>query len=85
MSGGAGYVAIKVLIERVSATVVRFVMTATIWNGGVASLGINVDELTGLTLSGSNILKVTGTAAGGAAADNDLVCKLASVKWIPAA
>jgi hypothetical protein len=79
-----GFVEIRVTLVRVSATVVRFTVGVLIYTGAL-STAMNIGELTGLTLSGSNILKVTGTAAGGAAADNDLVCKLASVKWSPAA
>ncbi len=41
-----------------------------------------VGELTGLTLSGTNILKITGQAAGVGAASNDIVAKMGQVKWV---
>jgi hypothetical protein len=66
---------------RVSATVVRYAVAMTLTG---ASLGAyaNVGELTGLTLSGANVLKVTGQAAGVGAASNDLVAMLATVRKV---
>lgn len=73
---------INITIIRVSATVARFsvVMTAT----GQTTI-TSVGEITGLTLSGSNILKVTGQAGSTGAATNDIVAKLGYVSYIPAA
>jgi hypothetical protein len=42
-------------------------------------------RITGLTLSNTNILKITGEAAGVGAATDDIVAKLSSVSWFPAA
>jgi hypothetical protein len=53
---------IDVLLIRVSSTVVRYVVYFV--NTGFASVvPVSVGELTGLTLSGTNILKITGAAA----------------------
>lgn len=75
----AGDWVIDTTIVRVSATVVRYAVAMTLTG---ASLGAyaNVGELTGLTLSGANVLKVTGQAAGVGAASNDLVAMLATVR-----
>lgn len=42
-------------------------------------------KVTGLTLSNTNILKITGEAAGVGAATDDIVAKLSTISWIPAA
>ncbi len=42
---------------------------------------LSTGELTGLTLSGSNILKITGQAAGTGAATNDIVAKMGFVEF----
>lgn len=75
---------VNVLIERVSATVVRYLAVFQC-SGASTTLVTSVGELTGLTLSATNILKVTGTAAATGAATNDIVGKLSSVRWLPAA
>jgi hypothetical protein len=77
----AGDWVIDLTIMRVSATVVRYAVAMTLTG---ASLGAyaNVGELTGLTLSGANVLKVTGQAAGVGAASNDLVAMLATVRKV---
>ncbi len=75
----AGDWVMDVALIRVSATVVRYALSLTLTG---ASLGAyaNVGELTGLTLSGANILKVTGQAGGVGAASNDIVAMLATVR-----
>ena len=69
---------------RVSATVVRYMVSLTTQEASSAAYTA-VGELTGLTLTGTNILKITGTAAGAGAASNDIVAKLGSVKFSSAA
>lgn len=75
----AGDWIMDVTIIRVSASAARFSVALTLTG---ASLGAyaNVDEVTGLTLSGANTLKVTGQAAGVGAATNDLVAMYATVR-----
>lgn len=76
---------VRLLFIRVSATVIRYEVDASY---SVLSTGVNigsflaVGELTGLTLSGTNILKLTGEAAGVGAATNDIVAKLGTVLFI---
>lgn len=74
---------LDVLIIRVSATVVRYSVKLNL-TGASLSAYANVGELTGLTLSNANTLKITGQAAGVGAATNDIVAKLGSVEWKPA-
>lgn len=73
-----------VLIIRVSATVIRYMVSFTT-EGAALSAYTATGELTGLTLSGTNIIKVTGQAAGVGAATNDIVAKLGTVQWKSAA
>lgn len=84
VSTAAGLWRIKVLITRVSASVVRYDVAALV-SGATGGVTLAVGELTGLTLSNTNVLKLTGTAAGGTAATNDIVGKLGSVDWVRAA
>ncbi len=72
------------VIIRVSASVIRYMISFTT-EGAALSAYTSVGELTGLTLSNTNILKVTGQAAGVGAATNDIVAKLGSVEWRKAA
>lgn len=69
---------------RVSATVIRYMVSFTT-EGAALSAYTAVGELTGLTLSNTNVLKITGQAAGIGAASNDIVAKLGTVSWEPAA
>lgn len=73
-----------VSIIRVSATVIRYAVSFATQGAALAAY-TSVGELTGLTLSGTNILKITGTAAGVGAATNDIVAKLGSVAFKSAA
>lgn len=73
---------IHVLIIRKSSTIVRCtVKISSLRMGGYPTF----TEVTGLTLSGANILKITGTAAGTGAAASDIVAKLGTVEWKGAA
>ncbi len=71
-------VVIDYTIIRVSATVVRYAVTVDA-PGLSAVVPPSVGEVTGLTLTGTNILKVTGAAAGTGALAADIV---ALSQWI---
>ena len=73
-----------VSIIRVSASVIRYMVTFATEGAALAAY-TSVGELTGLTLSNSNVLKLTGEAAGVGAATNDIVAMMGSVSWVPAA
>lgn len=66
-------------IIRVSATVIRYSISFTT-EGAALSAYTSVGEVTGLTLSNTNILKITGQAAGVGAATNDIVAKMGYVE-----
>lgn len=70
-------------VMRVSATVVRY-MISMATEGAALAAYTAVGELTGLTLSNTNVLKITGQAASTGAATNDIVLKQAKVSWNPA-
>lgn len=69
-----------VMIIRVSSSVVRYNCSLTT-QGAALSAYTSVGELTGLTLPGSNILKITGQSAGVGAATNDIIAKSGSVEY----
>jgi hypothetical protein len=71
---------VKVLVIRVSASVVR---CSVDYQGAVSALPAYT-EVTGLTLTNAQTLKITGTAGGGGA-NNDIIAKLATVTFNPAA
>jgi len=75
---------VKVTIIRVSSTVVRYSVAMNTQGAALAAY-TSVGELTGLTLSNTNIIKITGQAAGVGAATNDIVLKLANGEWKPVA
>lgn len=68
----------------VSPTVVRAIVSMTTEGAALAAY-TSFTEVTGLTLTNPNILKITGTAAGVGAATNDIVAKMGSVYYYPAA
>lgn len=77
----SGHWQAQALIVRVSASVVRAtVLVHADSNTNFSS--VTYTEVTGLTLANSQIFKITGTAAGGAAATNDIVAKLGNVFFI---
>lgn len=49
------------------------------------STPITETDLTGLTFTNTNIIKITGTSSGTGSATNDVVAKLGWVNWFPAA
>lgn len=71
-------------IMRVSSTVVRYMVSLTTQGAALAAYTA-VGELTGLTLTNTNIFKITGQAAGAGAASNDIIAKVGNVSWYPAA
>lgn len=73
-----------VTLIRVSATVIRYMVSFTTEGAALAAY-TSVGELTGLTLSGTNVLKITGAAAGADAAASDIVAKVGTVNWLAAA
>lgn len=75
---------VYVEIIRVSATVVRYMISMTTEGAALAAYTA-VGEVTGLTLKNSNILKITGQAAGAGAATNDIVAYMGSVALVVAA
>lgn len=73
-----------VSIIRVSSSVIRYMVSFTTEGAALAAYTA-VGELTGLTLANTQVLKLTGEAAGIGAATNDIVAKMGSVSWVPAA
>lgn len=79
----SGSMIINFAIQRKDTTTVRY----SVWSNTTgASTGTfaSVAELGSLTLSNANILKVTGTAAGVGAANNDIVAKHEKTNWMAA-
>ena len=72
---------VNTTLIRVSSTVVRCSVTLTSSSGLSVVSSATYTEVTGLTLTNTNILKITGTAAGGSAATNDIVGKLSKVDF----
>lgn len=70
------------MLTRVSSTVIRYMVSFTTQGAALAAY-TSAGEVTGLTLSNSNILKITGQAAGVGAATNDIVAELSYVAWYP--
>lgn len=73
---------LTISIIRESSTVVRCIVDLKVGGVSVTS-SPTYTRITGLTLSGTNILKITGTAAGVGAATNDIVAK-SGVVLLPA-
>lgn len=71
-------------IMRVSASIIRYSISFTT-EGAALSAYTAVGEVTGLTLSGTQIIKITGQAGGVGAATNDIVAKIGYVEWKSAA
>lgn len=73
----------RVYVEliRVSATVIRYTVALNT-TGASGFVYCNVGELTALTLSGTNILKITGTSTGVGSGAGDIVGKMGYVEYI---
>lgn len=73
-----------VSVIRVSSSVVRCLVTLTT-NFATLSSYATYTEVTGLTLSNTQILKITGQAAGAGALSNQITAKEGFVQWLSAA
>lgn len=71
-------------IIRVSSTVVRYTVSLNT-TGASGYTYCSVGELTGLTLSNTNILKITGTSTGVGSGSGDIVGKMGYVEFKPGA
>ncbi len=80
----AGSLIIPVTIIRESATVIRYAISATTKAASTTEFAV-VGRLTGLTLSSSNVLKITGTTAGTGSASGDVVATMGTVQKVPGA
>lgn len=74
----------SIIVIRESATVVRCSVKVNTTTASSAPYTAYT-RITGLTLTNTNILKITGEAAGVGAATNDIVAKLSTVEWKSAA
>lgn len=83
ISAGSDAWEVRVTIIRESSSVIRSSVTMST-TGAAINAYANYTRLTGLTLSGTNILKITGQAAAVGAATNDIVAKLGTVYFEPA-
>lgn len=82
-AAAAGSWHIECEIIRSSSSTVRCVTKMTTANAITVPL-VTQTDLTGLTLSNSNILKVTGQGGGASPALNDIVYKLGRIRFEPA-
>lgn len=75
----------KVLVEliRVSSTVVRYSVALTT-TGASGFVYQTTGELAGLTLSNTNILKITGTSSGVGSGSGDIIGRMSYIKFEPA-
>lgn len=67
-------------IVRVSSTVVRYTVSLNT-TGATGYVYAACGELTGLTLSGTNDIKITGTSSGVGSGAGDIVGKMGLVRW----
>lgn len=81
----AGNFTVDVWIIEDSSTSIRYRVIPHDGNGtAVVTVVPAVGKLTGLTLTGANILKITGQAASTGAATNDIVAIMGNVAFFPA-
>ncbi len=83
-TSGSATVLISVTIIRDSSNSVRYSALVTIANASPTSAQ-SVGSLSGLTLTSPITLKLTGQAAGGAAASGDITSKFSTVSIVPSA
>lgn len=69
-------------VIRVSASVVRCMVSLTTEGAALAAYTAYT-EVTGLTLTNTQVFKITGQAGGVGAATNDIVAKLGTVAYFP--
>jgi hypothetical protein len=70
----------KVTIIRASSSSVRYMISLTTEEAPLAAY-TSVGEVTGLTLSNTNVLRISGQASGGGAASNDITLLLSEVNY----
>lgn len=77
---GTGSWKVDVLIIRTGASTARSIVS---WSIGTSATAIPPTEtdITGLTFTNTNILKVTGTAGGAGGGSNDITGKLGTIFW----
>lgn len=75
---------VHVTLIRVSSSVVRCSVSLSTDFGTLFPYS-TYTEVTGLTLTNTQILKITGEAAGVGAVDNQIVAKLGTVSWLASA
>lgn len=75
---------VYVEIIRVSASVVRFSVSLNT-TGATGYVYCTVGELTGLTLSNTNILKLTGVSSGVGSGSGDIIGKMGYIQWLSSA
>ncbi len=78
-----GAMDLRVFIIRDTSTTIRYIVRADV-TGLTSATYLSVGKLTGLTLTGTNILKITGQAGGTGAATNDIVAIAGSGEFQPA-
>jgi len=74
----------NIFVIRTSSTTVRALVTVTTPGASTAVYTTQTD-VTGLTLSNTNIIKITGTAAGASGGNGDISAKLGTIYWNGAA
>jgi hypothetical protein len=75
---------IDLYIVRTSSTTARAIVNMSTPSASTSTYTTETD-LTGLTLSGTNIIKMTGTAGGVGGGSNDITAKLSFLSWQPKA
>ena len=76
--------ALDILVERESSTVVRCAVKAVVWPADAAVPTVKYTRITGLTLSNTQIIKITGEAASTGAATDDIIAKVGYGELKPA-
>lgn len=86
LAPASGTTSWRVVVEiiRVSSTVIRYTVSLNT-TGASGYTYCTVGELTGRTLSNTNILKITGTSSGVGSGAGDIVGKMHYVRWWAAA
>ena len=79
LAGATDY-SLTATIIRESSTVVRCMVQA-MTTSATATTPVTYTRITGLTLSGTNIIKTTGVAGGAGVAVGDIINKLEKIEW----
>lgn len=80
----AGSWDVKVTIIRTGSTTARSIVAISTTGASTASYTSETD-LTGITFTNTNIIKITGTAGGAGGGSGDIVSKLGTITWAGAA